>query len=490
MAEGCRRQRIGVVVVAYNASKTLAEVLDRIPDDIRTGLDSVLVCDDHSQDDTYEVALHYQRSKPELPVVVCRRGVNLGYGGNQKAAYGWAIEHDLDIVVLLHGDGQYAPECMEDLIAPLVADEGDAVFGSRLLKPGAARQGGMPLYKFVGNRILTTLANHLVGLQLSEWHSGYRAYKVAALRAIPYESNSDGFDFDVQLTVQLHEAGLRIVEVPVPTYYGSEICYVNGMQYARDVITDVVRYRLHKIGLGHGDLDFAESSYDLKLQDSSSHTRIVSWLSERPPKKILDLGCSDGALGQLLRSRGHHVTGVDIEEVGGVHEAIDRFLEADLEQGLANQVDSVYEVIVAADVLEHVRRPDVLLTEIAGCLTPDGTLIASVPNFAHWYPRLRVVTGRFDYDRRGILDRTHLRFFTGRSFARLAEDAGFRVVRREAIGVPFEVTGRRGGPDDGVVQHRGRFRRLLDRINLGTVSAWPSLFAYQYVYELAPKRNI
>jgi hypothetical protein len=101
-----------------------------------------------------------------------------------------------------------------------------------------------------------------------------------------------------------------------------------------------------------------------------------------------------------------------------------------------------------------------------------------------------VATGRFDYDRRGILDRTHLRFFTGRSFARLAEEAGFRILRREAIGVPLEVTGRGGGPDDVVGRHRGRFRMLLDSINRWTVAAWPSLFAYQYVYELAPKRNI
>ncbi len=156
---GRETKRIGVVVVAYNAESTLAPVLDRIPEGLRERLDSVLVCDDYSQDDTYEVALRYQEATPELPVLVFRRGMNLGYGGNQKVAYRWAIERGLDIVVLLHGDGQYAPEHMPDLIDPLLAGDCDAVLGSRMMTPGAARQGGMPLYKRVGNRILTKIAN-------------------------------------------------------------------------------------------------------------------------------------------------------------------------------------------------------------------------------------------------------------------------------------------------------------------------------------------
>lgn len=480
-----------MVVVAYNAAATLAHVLDRIPEGLRADLESVLVCDDHSQDDTYEVALRYQESTPELPVVVCRRGINLGYGGNQKVAYRWAIDHGLEFVVLLHGDGQYAPEHMPALLEPLLNGTSDAVFGSRMLLPGAAKAGGMPLYKRIGNRILTTFANRAVGMDLSEWHSGYRAYAVEALKAIPYESNSDGFDFDTQIIVQLHEAGLRMKEVPIPTYYGDEICYVNGMKYAGEVSRHVARYRLHKMGFGSGNLAFAEAAYQVKVQEDSSHQRILTWLSEGSPKKVLDLGCSDGALGALLRQQGHHVTGLDVNVSDGVDETLDRFIEADLEHGLAKEVGSVYEVVIAADVLEHVSRPEVLLAEIEGCLAPDGTLVASIPNFAHWYPRLRVLTGRFDYDRRGILDRTHLRFFTRRSFDRLAHEAGFKVVRCEPIGMPFEVV-KRGGAESETGGERGAPlpARLLAAVNRWTTSIWPTLFAYQYVYELAPKRHI
>jgi glycosyltransferase involved in cell wall biosynthesis len=240
-------KRVGILIVAYNAATTLARVLDRIPREFVPRISRILVCDDHSEDSTYLVGLGYQQRSDDLPLQVVRRARNLGYGGNQKEGYRWAIEADLDIVVLLHADGQYAPEVLNEIVGPLERDEGDAVFGSRMLEPGAARQGGMPLYKFVGNRILTRLENTIVGASLSEWHSGYRAYRVDALRSIPFEDNSDGFDFDTQIIVQLLAAGRRIVEVPIPTYYGDEICYVNGIRYAGDVMGHVLRYRAHQV---------------------------------------------------------------------------------------------------------------------------------------------------------------------------------------------------------------------------------------------------
>ena len=173
--------KIGVLIVAYEAETTLRWVLDRIPADVRPQLVEVLVMDDHSSDGTSGVAHDYAAEGSDVPVAIVRHDQNLGYGGNQKAGYRYAIEHGWDIVVLLHGDGQYAPEKMADLLAPLVDGDADAVFGSRMLDRGGARRGGMPMYKFVGNRILTTVQNALTGAGLSEWHSGYRAYRVSAL---------------------------------------------------------------------------------------------------------------------------------------------------------------------------------------------------------------------------------------------------------------------------------------------------------------------
>jgi len=467
---------IGVLVVAYNAASTLSAVLDRLPEPFCERVASVLVCDDASDDGTYDVGLEYQ-ARSRLPLTVIRHPRNLGYGGNQKVGYRWAIEHGIDIVVLLHGDGQYAPEVIDDLVAPLVHGSADAVLGSRMMELGAARLGGMPLYKYVGNRVLTKVSNSFARMTLSEWHSGYRAYRIDALEDIPFESNSDGFDFDTEIILQLHEAGKEIVEVPIPTYYGDEICRVNGMRYAKDVVADVVRYRMHKIGFGSGAMAFADDSYELKSTESSSHGAIVSLLSQREPCRILDAGCSDGRLGELLRSSRHTVIGIDAIKHDGVESRLDDFVEADLEDGIPPEAGKDFDVIVAADVLEHTANPSVVLANLRSVLGPRGVMLVSVPNFAHWYPRVRVALGRFDYDRRGILDATHLRFFTRASFERLAEAVGMRVRQIGTTALPIEVAWR--GTDTPVVAER-----LIGRVDRACVAMWPNLFAYQFIFEL------
>lgn len=470
--------RIGVVIVAYNAASTLAAVLDRLPERFRSRVAEVVICDDASSDCTYQVGLEYQKDT-DLPLTVIRRPQNLGYGGNQKAAYRWAIEHDLDIVVLLHGDGQYAPEIIEDLTAPLEAHRCDAVFGSRMMEPGSARMGAMPLYKYVGNRILSRFSNAVAGLSLTEWHSGYRAYRVDALNDIPFESNSNAFDFDTEIILQLHEAGKEIMEVPIPTYYGDEICYVNGMGYAKDVVKDVVRYKMHKMGFGSGEMAFAEQAYELKWTSSSSHYKLLSWLADQPPKRILDLGCSDGRLGELLRLAGHTVIGVDAGKLDGVGERLDGFIEADLNEGIPAEAGTGFDVVLGADVLEHLYDPAKLLVESKKVLAPGGTIMTSVPNIAHWYPRLRMLLGQFQYERRGIFDFGHIRFFTGRSFEKMAKAAGMNVRKRSITGVPVEVAERGGAAPRWVT-------RILAASDKAGMAMSPTLFAYQLVYELEP----
>jgi 2-polyprenyl-3-methyl-5-hydroxy-6-metoxy-1,4-benzoquinol methylase len=422
------RRRIGILVVTYNAESTLAATLDRIPIDFRPKIDEILVFDDASADKTVDVALRWRDANGDPPTTVVRHLKNLGYGGNQKAGYKFAIERGLDIIVLLHGDGQYAPECLQSMVAPLERGEADAVFGSRMLERGASRRGGMPAYKWLGNRILTRIENSVLGSNLSEFHSGYRAYNVAALAELPFENNSDGFDFDTQIIVQLLDRGKRIIEIPIPTYYGDEICYVNGMQYACDVVRDVVVYRLNRMGFGTHTWVPAGDEYDLKEGEGTSHSVLLEMLSDASPKRILDLGCSGGRLAERLRKLGHHVTGVDDLEVDGVRDRVDEFVLGDLEDGIPAAVASGFDVVIAADVIEHVTDPSRLLRQMAEVATGDGEILISVPNFGHWYPRLRVASGMFDYDRRGILDETHLRFFSRRSLLRAVRASGIEVL--------------------------------------------------------------
>jgi 2-polyprenyl-3-methyl-5-hydroxy-6-metoxy-1,4-benzoquinol methylase len=476
-----RHPRIGILIVAYNTAATLADVLDRIPSDI-AGLSAVLVSDNHSEDDTYDVGVAYSNRYPELPITVVRQSRNLGYGGNQKVGYRWAIDQGLDIVVMVHGDGQYAPELLPSMVAPLLADDADVVMGSRMMTRGHARAGGMPLYKFVGNRILTRYQNAVAGLDLSEWHSGYRAFSVKALARIPFERNSDGYDFDTEVLLQLAASGARVTEIPIPTYYGDEICYVNGMAYAKDVALDVTRARLARIGFGTPDPGTVEEHYEWKPGPDSSHHHLTELVTERPATRMLDLGCGEGQLARLAHRHGHDVTAIDphppaVGDVDGVH-----YMAADLDGGLPKVLrdDEPFQTVVAANVLEHVRRPGELLSELTDITTPDVELIACIPNFAHWYPRLRVASGHFDYDRRGILDSTHVRFFTRRSFLKMASRAGWRCEQIVPVGLPFDVVERGGRP--GIAD---RLRRTVGVVDRWLVKTWPNLFAFQFVAVLS-----
>ena len=467
--------RIGIAVVAYNAESTLVKTLDRIPQAFRERISEVIICDDASGDDTFQLGREWAQRPDSPKTYVIRHTKNLGYGGNQKAAYSVAIRHGLDVVVLLHGDGQYAPECLPDIIAPFENSDCDAVFGSRMMDKGAARRGGMPMYKWLGNRILTRFENRVLGTQLSEFHSGYRAYSTRILRSIPFEQNSDGFDFDTQIIAQVLHAGGEIVEVPIPTYYGDEICYVNGMGYARDVVRDVLQYRLAIRGFGTCQWVQAPDEYAFKEHDGSSHAVILQMLDGMPESRILDVGCSSGLLAEKLRERGHYVVGVDASELSGVRARTDEFYAADLERGLPAEVGSGFDVVIAGDVIEHLTDPLRALSQIAGVLRPGGQVLLSVPNFGHWYPRLRVAAGLFGYDRRGILDSTHLRFFTRGNLRRLTRAASLDTLEETATGLPLGTTRSVSSP--------GGLIRILDEL---LVRLRPTLFAYQYVLRLTP----
>lgn len=239
--------RIGIFIINYNAVSHLVETIARIPEETYSRVEEIFVIDDCSTDNSYYAALGYKHEKNIKKLTVHRNETNQGYGGNQKVGYRYAIERDFDVVALVHGDGQYAPEVLGDLLDPLVKNEADMIFGSRMAVQGAALKGGMPLYKYVGNRILTYWQNKMSGLKLSEYHSGYRLYRTDALRDIPFESFTNTWHFDTEIILALAERNKRIKEIPIPTYYGDEICHVNGIPYAMHcLITSYQFYRNRK----------------------------------------------------------------------------------------------------------------------------------------------------------------------------------------------------------------------------------------------------
>ena len=237
-------KKIIVVMPAYNAEKTLEQTYKEIPFNI---VDEVILVDDFSKDDTFEEARKLGINK------VIRHEKNTGYGGNQKTCYKEALQRNADIVVMLHPDYQYTPLLLEAMVYPIARGLYDVMLASRILGKGALN-GGMPMYKYIFNRILTLTQNILMSQKLAEYHTGYRAFSKEVLLKLPLEKNSDDFVFDNEMLGQIFYYGFTVGEVSCPTKYFEEASSINfkrSVQYGLGVLRVSLTYRLQKMGLGN-----------------------------------------------------------------------------------------------------------------------------------------------------------------------------------------------------------------------------------------------
>ena len=237
-------KEICVILPAYNAAKTLEMTVREIPTDF---VDDIILVDDASRDDTMAVA-------KKLGLFAVRHEANKGYGANQKTCYRLALERGADIVIMLHPDYQYSPKLLLPMAALLASGFFDVVLGSRILGIGALA-GGMPLYKYVSNRLLTLVQNILMSHKLSEYHTGYRGFTRAVLEDIPFNNNSDDFVFDNQMLSQVIYRGYRIGEVSCPTKYFEEASSINfrrSVVYGLGVLKTAFAFRLACLGWDSG----------------------------------------------------------------------------------------------------------------------------------------------------------------------------------------------------------------------------------------------
>jgi glycosyltransferase involved in cell wall biosynthesis len=231
-----------IVMPAYNAAKTLEETFRAIPEGY---YDEIVVVDDHSRDETTALA---QR----LNLKAIRHPHNVGYGGNQKTCYMEALRDGADIVVMLHPDGQYDPTIIPEMVRPIAEGRADMVLGSRMMLPGGAKKGGMPLWKRIANAFLTTVENLVMRRKFTECHTGYRAYSRRFLETVPFLRNSNGFVFDTEVIFQAVHFALPVVEVPVSTRYfedASSVGFRAGVVYGLGTLWTAARFLLHRWGL-------------------------------------------------------------------------------------------------------------------------------------------------------------------------------------------------------------------------------------------------
>ena len=221
---------------AYNVENLLEKTVRDIPQGVA---DEIILVDNASSDNTIRVA-------NSLGLTVIRHSRNMGYGGSQKTGYKEALKKGADVVVMLHSDYQYSPKLLPEIVSPILKNEADVVFGSRLLG-GKALEGGMPIWKYVSNIFLNHVINFVVGSNITEFHTGYRAYSRSVLESIPFFLNSNNFLFDTEITIQIISKGFKIKEIPIPTHYSkssSTMTFTQGIVYGLGVFKTLIKYLL------------------------------------------------------------------------------------------------------------------------------------------------------------------------------------------------------------------------------------------------------
>ncbi len=477
------KQRVGILIVAYNAIKTLVSVLERIPTQVWDDVEEVAIFDDASNDATHILATGYGLISGNVKIKAFKNEKNLGYGGNQKLGYQYFMDKGFDVVVLLHGDGQYAPEILDHLYQPIIRGEAEAVFGSRLMRDyGGPLKGGMPLYKYVGNRILTVFENMSLGMNLTEFHSGYRAYSLHALRQIDMSQMTNDFHFDTEIIIKLHHQGLRIKEVPIPTYYGDEISYVNGLRYAKDVARAVFRYTRTVQSVASYP-EYAEyfTHYPIKKSKYSSHYLLQRLVGRG--QTVLDVGCGEGFFAEQLKQEDNQIVGLDALPEPKV-KVFEQYFQQNANDGLGSIPTRLngqqFSRVLLADILEHLTTPEKILTDVHAVLKPTGLVLISLPNAVNITVRLSVLFGRFNYTERGILDKTHVRFYTRKTARHMLEQNGYEIVKEQATIMPLELV--LGLSPENIIM------KTITYLLAFLTTIWPTMMGYQYIFVARSKK--
>jgi len=479
------KKKLLIYIVTFNHEKFIVDVLNRIPKKLSETYEvEILINDDSSSDSTFRLTYNFiENLKSNFNFKIFSNPKNQGYGGNQKIGYHYAIKNNFDYVALLHGDGQYAPEYLENLVEPLNSNEVDAVFGSRMLTKGTALKGGMPLYKFIGNKILTSFQNFLLSSKLSEFHSGYRIYKVSALKKIPFELNANDYSFDSEIIIQLIISKLKIKELPIPTYYGDEISYVNGFKYAYQICVATIKSQLQKKGLFYDrkfdTKDESENLYVNKENFYSTHSEILKKIENN--SKILDIGCNDGYIANLLKTKKNcYVVGIDKKKDSN-NLNLDEFINHDLNTGLPEIDYQKFDYIILLDVIEHLNDPESFIDQLKKNISENENIkiIISTPNIAFFVMRIMLLIGNFNYGKRGILDKTHTRLFTFSTLKYLLLQSGFSIIEKKGIPAPYPLA-----------IGENFISKLLLEINFLLIKISKTMFSYQIMYTVTPNISL
>jgi len=484
MNEQTDKKRVLIFVVSYKAEKFIRSVLARIPESLWTNPyfeKEVLVIDDESGDNTFQFAREYATSTGNPHITVLHNPKNQGYGGNQKIGYNYAIKMNFDVVVLLHGDGQYPPEYLEQMILPILKGEADVTFGSRMIDKIAALHGRMPFYKWIGNQVLTFLQNQILGVHLAEFHTGFRAFRVDALRSIPFVYNSNYFDFDTDIVIQLLDTHNRILEIQIPVFYGDEVSRVNGFKYGFLILKSSLLSRLIPWGILYNpkfDYMSENTQYVSKLGYESSHQFAFDRI---PPNSIvLDLGSNPGIMAAEMSKKKIRTISVDKYITPIVQEYSMQVVQADIDFLEFDKIQEDVDYILMLDIIGQLREPEVVLRKLRQHFSRQAPqLIITTANIAFFPIRLALLFGQFNYGKRGILDMHNSRLFTFYSIRRVLINLGYEILEDKGLPAPFYLA-----------FGDTKFARFLMGLNRFFIRISRNIFSYQIAIVAKPTPSL
>ncbi len=468
---GPRAPRVALFLVECSDAKSLRKTIDRIPEAAATWLEEIVVMQG-GETPAAEAELLNRRG-PDLRVH--RQPRDPGFGGARKEALEYALQRNFDFALFLRGDGSQPPEELPRLLHPALCNEESMVIGSRLAGRRSRRGSPPHTCRRLAHSIVAGAQNRILGIRLHDYFSSYRLYASRLVRCIPFQLNADDRLFDIQMLIQCRALGVSAAEVPISDTWREETSTRREIALVAGAWASAVDYRLHQLHLTRRGRYLVDRGvhYTLKHSATGSHMQIVGAIA--PGSRVLDLGCSQGLLARPLREKQVRVTGVDARPPHLVSEDLEDYHQRDLELPVELPTGRIFDYVVVADVIEHVRNRTQLLRSVRRYLKEDGRLLISTPNIALWFYRLSLLVGRFEYGPRGVLDWTHVHLYTRDTFRRELQRAGFRVTEERVTALPFEV----------VFESTGRSRavRKMARLYHALARLWPKLFAYQIILE-------
>ena len=405
---------------------------------------------------------------------------SLGYGELQKLAFHYSIKHKFDTVVVLHQKGNIFQELLGSLNSFLPRNDTQVFLGSRFISKEGILETKTPTLKKWGSKIITFLQNKILNSSFSDFHSRFRSFSVEALKLVPFQFNSDGYEFDSEILIQLWASGCNIVEVPIPFKYGENIRQENSLSYVWKLLKTTCCYRLHQMSLFYDrkfDLESGFAKYKLKKGFPSTHEFAIQSINS--DSRVLDIGCGNSLVAGELKKGGCYVEAIDYEEPQG-EQVIDRFTKMDINDSDANIAVSEFDNILLLDVLEHVEDPEAFVLRLRiNAKGKNPKFIVSVPNIAFFVVRIQLLFGNFNYGIRGTLDLGHRRLFTFGSIQQLFLQAGYRIQTIKGIPAPFPLA-----------IGENWLSRCLLIINQMLIKLFPRVFAYQIILIASPSPTL